>query len=216
MAWSAAAPGAQARQTWYCLAPPEARHVRASPGAARRTHRSCPLQSSSIPACCPASPRGVRSSSCCCSWRWWRGGGWPPSQRYDHGLFVDEAQYIDWAREPAFGYYSKPPVLAWTIALMTGVCGEAPLCVRGGALLMYCAAAIFLFVAGVLLFDARVGLVGALLYFLSPGLRSPACSSAPMRRWRCSRAPRWCSPRAPCAGRAGSTGRLWACASAWA
>lgn len=89
---------------------------------------------------------------------------------YDHGLFVDEAQYIDWAREPAFGYYSKPPVLAWSIALMTGVCGEAPLCVRGGALLTYGAAAVLLFLAGLRLFDARVGLVGALLYFLAPGI----------------------------------------------
>jgi 4-amino-4-deoxy-L-arabinose transferase-like glycosyltransferase len=89
---------------------------------------------------------------------------------YDHGLFVDEAQYIDWAREPAFGYYSKPPVLAWSIALMTRVCGEQPLCVRGGAVLMYSAAVVFLFLAGLRLFDARIGLVGALLYLLSPGL----------------------------------------------
>jgi 4-amino-4-deoxy-L-arabinose transferase-like glycosyltransferase len=89
---------------------------------------------------------------------------------YDHGLFVDEAQYIDWAREPAFGYYSKPPVLAWSIALMTRVCGEASLCVRGGAVLMYSVAAVFMFLAGLRLFDARVGLVGALLYFLAPGI----------------------------------------------
>lgn len=89
---------------------------------------------------------------------------------YDHGLFVDEAQYIDWAREPAFGYYSKPPVLAWSIALITRVCGEAPLCVRGGAVLMYSVAAVFMFFAGLRLFDARVGLLGSLLYFLAPGI----------------------------------------------
>jgi hypothetical protein len=89
---------------------------------------------------------------------------------YDHGLFVDEAQYIDWARDPAFGYYSKPPVLAWTIALMTQVCGETPLCVRGGALLMYALAAVLMFFTGARLFDARVGLVGAALYFTAPGI----------------------------------------------
>jgi hypothetical protein len=89
---------------------------------------------------------------------------------YDHGLFVDEAQYVDWARDPAFGYYSKPPVLAWLIALMTQVCGEAPLCVRGGAVLMYAAAAVLLFFTGARLFDARIGLTGAALYFTAPGI----------------------------------------------
>jgi hypothetical protein len=108
---------------------------------------------------------------------------------YDHGLFVDEAQYIDWAREPAFGYYSKPPVLAWAIAVMTGLCGEAPLCVRGGAVLMYSAAAVLLFFAGLRLFDARVALLGALLYFLSPGLALTSLfitTDAPLALFTCA------------------------------
>jgi len=89
---------------------------------------------------------------------------------YDHDLFVDEAQYIDWAREPAFGYYSKPPVLAWSIAAMTRVCGEGALCVRTGGVLMYALAAILVFFAGCRLFGPPVGLAGALLYLLLPGL----------------------------------------------
>ncbi|MGB2941567.1 MAG: hypothetical protein WBB79_01895 [Candidatus Macondimonas sp.] len=31
-------------------------------------------------------------------------------------LFVDEAQYWLWSTTPDFGYYSKPPVIAWVIA----------------------------------------------------------------------------------------------------
>jgi hypothetical protein len=31
-------------------------------------------------------------------------------------MFFDEAQYWAWSREPAFGYFSKPPLLAWIIA----------------------------------------------------------------------------------------------------
>lgn len=27
-------------------------------------------------------------------------------------LFIDESQYWSWPREPAFGYFSKPPLLA--------------------------------------------------------------------------------------------------------
>jgi 4-amino-4-deoxy-L-arabinose transferase-like glycosyltransferase len=108
---------------------------------------------------------------------------------YDHGLFVDEAQYIDWAREPAFGYYSKPPVLAWAIAATTRLCGEGAVCVRGGAVLMYSVAAIFLFLAGLRLFDARVGLAGALLYFLSPGLALTSLfitTDAPLALFTCA------------------------------
>ena len=39
-------------------------------------------------------------------------------------LFFDEAQYWAWSLEPAFGYYSKPPLIAWMIALSTSVCGD--------------------------------------------------------------------------------------------
>ena len=39
-------------------------------------------------------------------------------------LFFDEAQYWEWSRELAWGYYSKPPVIAWLIALSTSVCGD--------------------------------------------------------------------------------------------
>ena len=38
----------------------------------------------------------------------------------------DEAQYWGWSKDLAFGYYSKPPLLAWAIAAVTGVCGDGP------------------------------------------------------------------------------------------
>ena len=37
------------------------------------------------------------------------------------GLYPDEAQYWFWAQHPALGYYSKPPLVAWLIALTTAV-----------------------------------------------------------------------------------------------
>ena len=37
-------------------------------------------------------------------------------------LQVDEAQYLGWARDLAFGYYSKPPMIAWMLAANQAAC----------------------------------------------------------------------------------------------
>lgn len=54
-------------------------------------------------------------------------------------LSVDEAQYFLWSLAPDWGYYSKPPLIAWTIALARTLCGEGELCVRAPALLLFAA-----------------------------------------------------------------------------
>ena len=41
-----------------------------------------------------------------------------------YGLMFDEAQYWFWAKHPAWGYYSKPPVIAWLMAASTTVFGD--------------------------------------------------------------------------------------------
>ena len=45
-------------------------------------------------------------------------------------LFVDEAQYWDWSRQLAWGYYSKPPVLPFLIKLSSAVGGDGAAGVR--------------------------------------------------------------------------------------
>ncbi len=46
-------------------------------------------------------------------------------------LFVDEAQYWLWGQHFAFGYYSKPPLIAWVIRAVTSLAGsDAPFWVR--------------------------------------------------------------------------------------
>ena len=42
-------------------------------------------------------------------------------------LQVDEAQYLGWSREPDFGYYSKPPMIAWALGLNRAACELAGL-----------------------------------------------------------------------------------------
>src|SRR5258708_4167560 len=51
-------------------------------------------------------------------------------------LFIDESQYWSWSRELAFGYFSKPPLLAWLIAAAEHLCGSSEACIRAPAPLM--------------------------------------------------------------------------------
>jgi 4-amino-4-deoxy-L-arabinose transferase-like glycosyltransferase len=84
-------------------------------------------------------------------------------------LYPDEAQYWFWAQHPAFGYYSKPPLVAWLIALTTGLFGESEFAVRVSVPLLHASIAIFVFSIGSRLYDARVGMWSALAYASLPG-----------------------------------------------
>src|SRR5437588_3650379 len=70
-------------------------------------------------------------------------------------LFPDEAQYWSWSRELAWGYFSKPPLLAWTIALADQVCGSAEACVRAPAPLFYFATSLAVYAIAASLYDQR-------------------------------------------------------------
>jgi 4-amino-4-deoxy-L-arabinose transferase-like glycosyltransferase len=70
-------------------------------------------------------------------------------------LYGDEAQYWTWSLHPDWGYYSKPPMVAWLIFLGTSLFGDSELGVRSPSLLLYALTSwvIFLFVRR--LFRAR-------------------------------------------------------------
>ncbi|MCC5832374.1 MAG: glycosyltransferase family 39 protein [Chlamydiales bacterium] len=53
---------------------------------------------------------------------------------YHAGLSPDEAQYWSWSRELDWGYYSKPPAIAWQIWGTTALFGHSEFGVRAGAL----------------------------------------------------------------------------------
>lgn len=52
------------------------------------------------------------------------------------GLSPDEAQYWTWSQALDWGYYSKPPGIAWQIGLTSQILGSNPLGVRFGGLLV--------------------------------------------------------------------------------
>lgn len=85
-------------------------------------------------------------------------------------LYADEAQYWRWAQDLAWGYYSKPPMIAWVIHLMTALPGDSEWTVRIAAPFLHTAAAGFLFLAGRAMFSAKTGVYAALLYALMPAV----------------------------------------------
>ena len=85
-------------------------------------------------------------------------------------LLPDEAQYWSWSRHLAFGYFSKPPVIAWLIAATTAIAGNDEWAVRLGAPLLHAATGIAIAFIGRAMFSARVGFFSALLYATLPGV----------------------------------------------
>ncbi len=86
-------------------------------------------------------------------------------------LYADEAQYFGWSQQLDWGYYSKPPMLAWIIRLGTELFGETELGVRSLAFLLYPLSALALFLAVRRLFaaaaDAERWALAAALAFAS-------------------------------------------------
>jgi 4-amino-4-deoxy-L-arabinose transferase-like glycosyltransferase len=85
-------------------------------------------------------------------------------------LFFDESQYWSWSRDLAFGYFSKPPLLAWIIAASTAVCGDGEFCVRAASPILYFGTSLVIYAIADELYDARTAFWSALAFTLLPGV----------------------------------------------
>lgn len=85
-------------------------------------------------------------------------------------LYVDEAQYWFWAQNLAWGYYSKPPMIAAVIAATTAVCGESEACVRVASLIFYPLSTIVLFFLTRRLFDEKIAFIAGLIFITLPAV----------------------------------------------
>jgi len=85
-------------------------------------------------------------------------------------LFFDEAQYWTWSQKLAFGYFSKPPFIAWIIAATTTLCGDGEACIRLSAPFFHLGTSVLIFVLGRDLYGARVGFWSGLTYIILPGV----------------------------------------------
>jgi len=86
------------------------------------------------------------------------------------GLHGDEAQYWAWAQDPAFGYYSKPPLIAWVIWATTAIFGDAEWAVRLASPFLHTATAILAFMTASRLYGDKAGFFASALYILMPGV----------------------------------------------
>lgn len=85
-------------------------------------------------------------------------------------LFYDESQYWAWSRELAFGYYSKPPLLSYIIAVADHVCGDNEACVRAPAPILYLGMSLVIYAVARELYDARVAFFAAVSAGLATGV----------------------------------------------
>ena len=85
-------------------------------------------------------------------------------------LYADEAQYWRWGETLDWGYYSKPPMIAWLIHAVTAVLGNSEWAVRLPAPFLHTAGAVFLFFLGRDMYGGRTGMLAALGYALMPAV----------------------------------------------
>ncbi|MEM6850611.1 MAG: glycosyltransferase family 39 protein [Pseudomonadota bacterium] len=83
-------------------------------------------------------------------------------------LGTDEAQYWHWSRSFDFGYFSKPPLIAWIIGASTALFGNAEWAVRLAFPLLHGGTAWALYLLGRALYSDRVGFWAGLGYLALP------------------------------------------------
>ena len=83
-------------------------------------------------------------------------------------LGVDEAQYWLWSQTPDFGYFTKPPLIAWIIGFSHWLFGHQTWAVRLPACWMHLITALLLWRGASWLFNQRAGHLAALIWISLP------------------------------------------------
>ena len=78
-------------------------------------------------------------------------------------LSPDEAYYWEWSRRIAWGYYSKPPLVAWVIWLFSHAAGDCTACIRLAATLCASLATLFTYLLARSMYGEKTGFWAALL-----------------------------------------------------
>jgi 4-amino-4-deoxy-L-arabinose transferase-like glycosyltransferase len=87
-----------------------------------------------------------------------------------YDLYFDESYYYNWAKHMDWGYYSKPPMLSALIYVTTGLFGESQVALKIGAMLLYPVTTFVIYLIALELFDKRVAIYSALVFFTLPSV----------------------------------------------
>lgn len=83
---------------------------------------------------------------------------------------VDEAQYWLWGQTPQLGYYSKPPLIAWILALTDRLFDNQLVGLRIAAPVLHMLTALLLWQTGACVFSAKAGRLAAIIWASLPSV----------------------------------------------
>ena len=83
-------------------------------------------------------------------------------------LSVDEAQYWHWSRSLDFGYFTKPPLIAWLIGFTTFIFGNEEWAVRLSAPITHLFISVVLWGTAKYAFGTNSGKIAALIWIFTP------------------------------------------------
>lgn len=87
-----------------------------------------------------------------------------------YALYGDEAQYWTWAKALDWGYYSKPPVVAWAIAFTTWLFGDSTFAIRLSSPLFHFGTAMIVYAIAARWINPRSALWASITYATLPAV----------------------------------------------
>ena len=85
-------------------------------------------------------------------------------------LFFDEAYYWYWSKHLAWGYYSKPPFIAFIIKIFTPIFGDNIYGVKIASNLFYSLSAIYVYLISKELFNEKIAFLSGIAFITIPGI----------------------------------------------
>ncbi|MGC6403893.1 MAG: ArnT family glycosyltransferase [Candidatus Comchoanobacterales bacterium] len=86
------------------------------------------------------------------------------------GFHYDEAQYWVWSKNLDWGYYSKPPMIAWMIAFQSYFWGNSVFAIKSMSVVVHGLTTLVIYQLSNNLFNRNVAWYSAALFLTSPGI----------------------------------------------
>ena len=103
-------------------------------------------------------------------------------------LSIDEAQYWIWSKQLAWGYHSKPPMIAFLIRLSTSIFGHSSFGVRIFSSMSYAITATFIYLSARQLYNSKIAFWSGITFLMMPAVAvsSNVISTDPFMLMFCS------------------------------